>query len=167
MNKTCNKILNMWKHELTNDEKEACSGEANGWLYIIDLFIEKHPECSTEVDELLHYEDENDHAEGFTIDSELERLCITLQQSLYNVCTAITWVSTLYKLPEKDGLYLVVTSSGSITELSYSTVTRCFNGASPIPVAFWAKRSANISKICDEAWNNRHLLDNYDDFTQK
>ena len=34
----------MWKHELTNDEKEACSGEANGWLYIIDLFIEKHPE---------------------------------------------------------------------------------------------------------------------------
>lgn len=167
MNKTCNKILDMWKHELTKEEKEACSGEANGWLYIIDLFIEKHPECSAEVDELLHYEDENDHAEGFTIDSELEKLCITLQLSLYNTTSAITWMSTLQKLPDKDGLYLVVTSSGNITELSYSTVTRCFNGLYPVAVAFWAKRSANIGKLCDEAWNNRRLLDNYVDFTSK
>lgn len=165
MNKTCNKILDMWKHELTAEEKEACNGEAHGWSYIIDLFMAKHRECSTELDELLHYEDENDHEEGCTINPELEKLCIILQQSLYNFCTQITWVSTLYKLPDKNGLYLVVTSSGSITELTYSVSTRCFNGASPIPVAFWAKRSANISKICDEAWNNRRLLDNYDDFT--
>lgn len=150
----------MWKHELTNEEKDACSGEANGWLYIIDLFIAKHPECSTEVDELLHYEDENDHEEGCTISPELEKLCITLQQSLYNVHTQITWVSTLYKLPEKDGLYLTITASGSITELTYSTVTRCFNGLHPVAVAFWAKKSANIGRLCNEVWNNRHLLDN-------
>ena len=161
MNETCNKILNMWKHELTNEEKDACDGEANGWLYIIDLFIAKHPECKDELDKLLHFDDENDHEQGFTINTELEKLCITLQQSLYTTITPLKWTSTLYKLPEKDGLYLVVTASGSITELPYSVSTRCFNGAAPIPVAFWAKRPNNLCRISGEAWTNKHLLDNY------
>lgn len=161
MNETCNKILNMWKHELTNEERNACDGEANGWLYIIDLFIAKHPECSGELDKLLQFEDENEHKMAFSINKELEKLCIALQQSLYTTITQLKWISTLYKLPNADGLYLVITASGSVTELLYSVSTRYFNGCAPIPVAFWAKRPDSLRRISDVAYNERHLLDNY------
>ena len=162
MDKIYNKILNMWKHELTREERDACDDEANGWLYIIELFIAKHPEYNDELNKLVQFKDKSMRKNGFTtIDKELKQLCITLQQSLYTTFTLLEWINTLRKLPDSDGLYLVVTASGAITQLHYSVSTRCFNGSAPILVAFWAKQSDSLLKISDEAFSKNHLLDDY------
>jgi hypothetical protein len=71
--------------------------------------------------------------------------------------TTLTWNDIQDKKPPHDGEYLVITYTGSITELRYYKDADVFNCVEhPIKCTHWAIHPSTLLDLKEDAWRRRN-----------